>query len=164
MQPEITFRVMPTDVGPCAALLSLRVLPVQRAWVGMIADALADLACCPDSDSVAILCDQIPIGHCRIDPHGRSVAGHDFVLPTLGLRGFFIDARWQGQGLGTAALRAMFVDLVARYSAARQLALNVNGDNHVAQRLYLGAGFVDSGELYYGGRSGAQQLLLRALP
>ena len=164
MPPAITVRVMPQAVGPGAALRELRVLPAQRVWVGMIADALADLACCPDSDSMAIWRDDILVGHYRIDPHGRSIAGHDFPLPTLGLRAFFIDARWQGQGLGTAALRAMFPDLVTRYPAARQLALSVSTGNQVAMHLYLRAGFVDGGERYHGGRSGAQQLLLRPLP
>jgi GNAT superfamily N-acetyltransferase len=164
MPPAITVRVMPQAVGPGAALRELRVLPAQRVWVGMIADALADLACCPDSDSMAIWRDDILVGHYRIDPHGRSIAGHDFPLPTLGLRAFFIDARWQGQGLGTAALRAMFADLVARYPTARQLALSVSTGNQVALHLYLRAGFVDGGERYHGGRSGAQQLLLRPLP
>ena len=164
MPPSITLRVMPTAVAPCAALLDLRVRPAQRVWVGMIADALADLACCPDSDSMAIWRDDTLVGHYRIDPHGRSIAGHDFALPTLGLRAFFIDARWQGQGLGTTALRAMFPDLAARYPAARQLALSVSTGNRVALHLYLRAGFVDSGERYHGGRSGAQQLLLRPLP
>jgi RimJ/RimL family protein N-acetyltransferase len=113
---------------------------------------------------MAIWRDDILVGHYRIDPHGRSIAGHDFALPTLGLRAFFIDARWQGQGLGTAALRAMFPDLAARHPDARQLALSGSTGNHVALHLYLRAGLVDSGERYHGGRSGAQQLLLRPLP
>ncbi|MEO5810897.1 MAG: GNAT family N-acetyltransferase [Rhodanobacter sp.] len=163
-QPSITLRATPADADPCTTLLDLRVLPAQRAWVGMIADALADLARCPDSVSMTILRDDIVVGHYRIDPHPRSVAGHDFAVPTLGLRAFFIDARWQGQGLGRAALRAMLQDLPVRYPAARQLVLNVNTDNRVALRLYLGAGFADSGELYDGGHPGAQQLLLRPLP
>ncbi len=164
MQPPATVRVMPANAHLRAALLDLRVLPAQRAWVGTMTDALADLAHCPDSASMAILRDDTPVGHYRIDPHARSVAGHDFALPTLGLRAFFIDARWQGQGLGAAALHAMFIDLAERHPAARQLALSVNANNRTALRLYLRAGFVDSGELYHGGRSGAQHLLLRALP
>jgi GNAT superfamily N-acetyltransferase len=164
MPPSVTVRAVSPDTASCAALLQLRVLPAQRTWVGTIADALADIAACPASASMAILRNDIPVGHYRIDPHGRSIAGHDFALPTLGLRAFFIDAGWQGQGLGAAALRAMFPDLVARYPGARQLALSVGSDNHVAMHLYRRAGFVASGELYHGGRCGAQQLLLRPLP
>ncbi|GGY35516.1 hypothetical protein GCM10008098_30830 [Rhodanobacter panaciterrae] len=44
------------------------------------------------------------------------------------------------------------------------LVLTVNHNNHAALRLYLRAGFHDSGELYHGGRSGPQHLLLRAPP
>ena len=164
MDHPVTVRVVPTNPRQHAALLDLQVLPAQRAWVGTIANALADLAHCPDSDSMVILRDDAPVGHYRIDPHARSVAGHDFPLPTLGLRAFFIDAQWQGQGLGGAALRAMFVDLAARYCAARQLALGVSADNVAALHLYSRAGFADSGELYHGGRSGTQRLLLRPLP
>lgn len=155
---------MPANAGQRAALLDLQVLPAQRAWVGTIANALADLVQSPNSDSMAILRDDITVGHYRIDPHARSVAGHDFALPTLGLRAFFIDARVQGQGVGSAALQAMFIDLAARYPAARQLALGVSAENEVALHLYLGAGFVDGGELYHVARSGAQHLLLRGLP
>ena len=162
-QPPVTVRVMPAGAAPCAALLDLRVRSSQRPWMGSIADTLADLARCPDSDSMAILIGNTAVGHCRIDPHARSIAGHDFALPTLGLRAFFIDARWQGQGVGTRALCALLTDVAERYPAARQLALSVDTDNQVALRLYLRAGFADSGELYHGGRHRMQQLLLRPL-
>ncbi len=163
-QLPVTVRVMPAGAAPWAALLDLRVGSAQRAWMGKVADTLADLARCPGSDSMAILIGNTAVGHCRIDPHARSVAGHDFALPTLGLRAFFIDTRWQGQGVGTRALRALFTDVATRYPAARQVALSVDTDNHVALRLYLHAGFADSGELYHGSRSRMQQLLLRPLP
>lgn len=163
-QPSITLRVMPTGVEPWPELLDLCVRPEQHAWIGVIADVLADLARCPQSDSMAIMLGDAAIGHCRIDPHARSIAGHDFALPTLGLRAFFIDARWQGKGLGTSALCVLLADLAVRYPAARQLALSVDTGNHVARHLYVRAGFDDSGELYHGRHSGAQQLLLRPLP
>lgn len=164
MQQRTTVRVVPADSRLHPTLLDLTVAPAQRPWVGNIVDALADLAHCPHSDSMAILRNGTAVGHYRIDPHPRSVAGHDFALPTLGLRAFFIDARWQGQGLGSAALRALLADLATRYPDARQLALTVSCNNDAAQALYRRHGFVDSGELYHGGRSGPQQLLLHALP
>lgn len=164
MQQCVTLRVAPVDRRLRQSVLELQVLPTQRAWVGKITDALADLAQCPDSDSMAILRGDTPVGHYRIDPHPRSVAGHDFALPTLGLRAFFVDARWQRQGLGAAALRALFVDLAERHPAARQLALTVDCNNHAAQRLYRRNGFVDSDELYHGGHSGSHNLLVRGLP
>lgn len=164
MPATVAIRVVPVDDALRPRLLGLHVLPAQRDWVGAIADLLADVALCPGSEAMAILHGDTAIGYYRIEPTPRSVTGRDLELPSLGLRGFFIDATWQGRGLGQLALQAMFSDLARRHPAARQLALTVNGSNHAALRLYLRAGFSDSGELYHGGRSGPQHLLLRPLP
>lgn len=163
MQQPPAVHVTLVDSRHDAAMLALHVQPQQRAWVGLMRDVLADLARCPESESMAIWRDDTVVGHYRIDPHARSVAGYDFTIPTLGLRAFFIDARCQGQGIGKAALRAMLADLAARHPDARQLALGVSADNHVARHLYSCAGFVDRGELYHDGRGQAQYLLLREL-
>lgn len=157
-------RVAPLDAQLRPALLRLHVLPAQRDWVGAIADLLADVALCPASEPMAILRGDTPVGYYRIEPNARSVAGRGFELPSLGLRAFFIDADWQGQGLGKRALDALFVDLATRRPQARQLVLAVSRHNHAALRLYRRAGFNDGGELYHGGRSGPQLLLLRPLP
>ena len=164
MQQAVAVRVNSTSCREHAAMLKLGVRPEQGAWVGSMADTLADLARCPLSESMSIWRRHRIVGHYRIDPDARSVAGHAFVTPTLGLRAFFIDARWQGLGLGKAALRALLVDLVARHPQARQLALCVSADNRVAWQLYLHTGFSDSGELYHDGRGYAQHLLLHTLP
>ena len=156
-------RVVPVDDALRPKLLGLHVLPAQREWVGAIADLLADVAVCPGSEAMAILHADRPVGCYRIEPTSRSVTGHDLELPSLGLRGFFIDAAWQGRGLGQLALQAMFIDLARRHPRARQLALMVDRNNHAALRLYLRAGFVDSGRLYHGGRAGPQLLLWRSL-
>ena len=145
-------------------MLGLGVRAEQGAWVGSMADVLADLAHCPNSESMSIWHRHCVVGHYRIDLDARSIAGFEFAIPTLGLRAFFIDARWQGQGLGRAALEAMIPDLIARHPGVRQLALCVSADNRVARRLYLHTGFVDRGELYHDGRGHAQHLLLHALP
>lgn len=164
MQQALAVRVAPANSRDHAIMLELRVRADQRAWVGGMADVLADLARCPNSESMSIWRDRHVVGHYRIDPDARSVSGRDFVPQTLGLRAFFIDARWQGLGLGKAALDAMLVDLVTRHARARQLALCVSADNHVARHLYLHTGFVDGGELYHDGRGQAQHLLLHTLP
>ena len=156
-------RVAPVDAQLRPALLRLRVQPGQRDHVGHIGDLLADAARCPRSDSMAILHHDAPVGYYRIDPNARSVAGHDFTTPALGLRGFFIDADWQGRGWGGVALTALLADLAERREWARLLVLSVACSNLAAMRLYRRAGFGDSDARYHGGRSGAQ-LLLRALP
>ncbi len=164
MEKLSVIRVVPADARLHPALLGLRVRPEQREWVGAIADLLADVALCPGSEPMAILCGDIPVGYYRIEPSARGVVGHDFEVPALGLRAFFIDADWQGRGVGALALAALIADVIDRHRQARLLALTVNCSNHLAARLYRRAGFVDSGELYHGGRSGLQRLLLRNLP
>jgi GNAT superfamily N-acetyltransferase len=161
---DSSIRVAPVDAALRPALLRLGVLPAQRDWVRVIADLLADVALCPGSEPMAILRGDTPVGYYRIEPNARSVAGRDFAVPSLGLRAFFIDTHWQGRGYGALALAALIADLAERHRQARQLVLTVNCNNHIATQLYLRAGFIDSGELYHGGRSGPQHLLLRGLP
>jgi diamine N-acetyltransferase len=58
---------------------------------------------------------------------------------------FFIDARYQGKGYGTAALRA-FVRLVwATHTRCKQINLTVHPENHQARRVYTGVGFRPAG-------------------
>ena len=45
----------------------------------------------------------------------------------------------------------------------RLLALTVHCDNHIALQAYRNAGFIDSGRMYFGERSGPQHVLLRTL-
>lgn len=59
---------------------------------------------------------------------------------------FFIDQRYQGQGYGSRSLQA-FLRLVAeQHPACHVLQLTVHPENHLAQRLYIRAGFEPSGE------------------
>jgi RimJ/RimL family protein N-acetyltransferase len=160
--PDI--RVSPVQPAWLSALLALRVADEQRAFVGAVADQLADIAHCPGSEAMAILRHDVPIGFYRIETRADSIAGRAFAQPTLGLRAFFIDQRWQGQGLGQQALAALLSDLATGHPVARQVALTVNVRNVAAIALYRRAGFVDTGELYHGGPAGPQHLLLYALP
>ena len=156
--------VVPVDATLHPALLHLRVHPEQASFVGRISDLLADAAQCPACKPMAILCGDTPVGYYRIEPNARGVAGHDFGEPALGLRSFFIDAGWQGRGLASQALQAMFADLAHHHPQARRLVLTVNCRNEVAVHLYLRHGFIDDGRLYHGGPSGPQHLLWRPLP
>jgi GNAT superfamily N-acetyltransferase len=164
MPERPVIRVVPVDHEMRPALLRLRVRPAQLDYVGPIDSLLADAALCPGSEPMAILHGVTPVGYYRLEANARSVAGHDFEVPALGLRTFLIDADWQGRGIATVALTALVADLVMRHPVARLLVLTVNCNNHAALHLYLRAGFHDSGELYHGGRSGPQHLLLRVLP
>jgi GNAT superfamily N-acetyltransferase len=164
MPDRAAIRVVPVSPDWRDALLALRVTGPQRDFVSDIGPSLADAELCPGSTPMAILHGQTPVGYYRIEADARSIADRDFAQPALGLRSFFIDHRWQGRGLATWALRALIADLGQRHPEARLLVLLVNGRNLAALRLYLRARFVDTGELYHGGRSGPQHLLWRTLP
>lgn len=164
MRKPPTIRVVPVSAEWRAALLQLRVTPPQRDFVSDIEASLLDAENCPGSAPMAILRDDEPVGYYRIEASAQSIADRDFDRPALGLRSFFIDHRWQGQGLALQALQALIADLVVRYPEAQLLVLLVNCRNPTALRMYLRAHFVDTGELYHGGRSGPQHLLWRALP
>jgi RimJ/RimL family protein N-acetyltransferase len=157
-------RVVPVDGSLHSAVLALRVHPAQQAFVGRTVDLLADAHSRASCEPMAILLDERPIGLYCIETVARCIAGRDFDRPALGLRGFLIDADWQGQGLGMRALAALLADLATRHPHARLLVLSVDEDNAGARRLYQEAGFTDSGERYHGGRAGAPHLLLRELP
>jgi RimJ/RimL family protein N-acetyltransferase len=164
MPDRAAIRVVPVSPEWRDALLSLRVTEPQRDFVSDIEPSLSDAERCPGSTPMAILCGEIPVGYYRIEAHARSLTGRDFDRPALGLRSFFIDHRWQGRGVATRALQVLIADLDKRYPEARLLVLLVNDRNLAAVRLYLRACFVDTGELYHGGRSGPQHLLWRTLP
>jgi len=161
-RPDI--RVVPADATRYPTLLQLDVHGPQHDFVGAIAVSLADAALCEASEPMAILCHDEPIGFYRIEKQARSIVDMEFERPALGLRSFFIDARWQGQGLGTLALAAVMRDLAQRYPTARDVVLTVNLRNEAALTLYRHAGFKEADGLYHGGRSGPQYVMLRALP
>ncbi|HTV85076.1 MAG TPA: GNAT family N-acetyltransferase [Dyella sp.] len=164
MPDRAAIRVVPVSPPWRDALLSLRVTAPQRDFVSDIEPSLIDAERCQGSTPMAILRGEVPVGYYRIEAQARSLADCDFDRPAVGLRSFFIDYRWQGQGLATQALQALIGDLAGRHPEAQLLVLLTHGRNLPALRLYLRAGFVDTGQLYHGGRSGPQHLLWRALP
>ncbi|WP_235186606.1 GNAT family N-acetyltransferase [Dyella japonica] len=152
------------DASLRPALLALGVSDEQYAFVGRIDASLADAEACEGSEPMAILRNGEPIGFYRLERHARSVADMPFDHTTVGLRSFFIDARWQGQGLGALALVALMQDVARRHPAVRAMVLTVNVRNTPALALYRRAGFREAGGLYHGGRSGPQHVMLCPLP
>ena len=78
---------------------------------------------------------------------------------SLGIRGFLIDYRHQGQGIAKQALRELPSYAAANYFKFQHLYLTVNCRNLPAYHLYLKSGFQDSGELYWGGSVGPQHIM-----
>ena len=157
-------RVCPVTPALREAVLHLQVRPEQDGFVSPPARTLPDAELCPDSEPMAILLGEVPVGYYRIERNARSLTGRDEDADALGLRSFQLDAAWQGRGLGAIAMAALLADLVQRHPQARRLVLTVNRDNAAALALYRRAGFADSGTLYHGGRSGPQHVLRLTLP
>jgi len=81
------------------------------------------------------------------------------------LRGFLIDSRSQGRGLGTLAARAAVEEarkLTARLGGGQAgVVLSVNERNPAGMAAYSKAGFVDTGR-YLGGNAGPQRTMYKA--
>ncbi|NUY54989.1 MULTISPECIES: GNAT family N-acetyltransferase [Salinivibrio] len=89
---------------------------------------------------------------------------YDFCPPkTLGLRMFVVDARYQGQGLGTGAVKALLKYLPVAYRDFNWVYLTVNCQNPAAKACYQKGGFTDTGELYWGGAAGPQHIMYAAI-
>lgn len=154
-------RVTPVTPELTPAVRALRVAADQYAYVGAIEVNLLDAERTPDSEAMAILSDDSVIGFYRLDHAPGIVASKPLGAGAVGLRAFLLDRAWQGRGLAAPALRAACGDLRRRHPRARLLALNVDCRNLAAIRAYRNAGFVDSGDLVFGGAAGPQRLMLR---
>ena len=158
--PDI--RVAPVTPALSAQVRALRVAPEQYSFVGDIVFNLVDAERDPRSDAMAILDGDEVIGFYRLD-YAPTIVAWEPVPASVGLRAFMIDRSHQGRGFGTLAIAACCADLRRRHPERRLLALNVNCINRGAIRAYRKAGFVDTGELYFGGKAGPQHLMLRSL-
>ncbi|MCB1343328.1 MAG: GNAT family N-acetyltransferase [Pseudooceanicola sp.] len=139
-----------------ATVAHIAVHPAQERFSGTPADAFAHHQ--PTSDLHVIRLDGGAVGLFRIDR--AYAADHWFARPDEpGLKSFMIDAGRQGQGVGTAAVRALDAYLPARYPGIRSVVLTVNMANPAAIRTYRAGGFVDTGEIYEGGRAGPQLVM-----
>ncbi|QIA66081.1 GNAT family N-acetyltransferase [Vibrio astriarenae] len=89
---------------------------------------------------------------------------NDFVpVRSLGLKTFVIDPAFQGQGIGQRAVNALPAYIKKHYPKFNTIYLTVNCKNEAAKHCYIKGGFIDSGELYYGGPVGPQHILYQDL-
>lgn len=134
----------------------LTVHPDQLRFAGTVAEAFDKPR--SDLDFHAILQGDDAVGFFKID-RGYPLA-HGFAQPgDLGLRAVIVNATKQGQGIGTAAMRALPGYLRGRYPQARRLWLTVNLQNPVAIASYRRGGFQDTGAIWPHGDAGPQQIM-----
>jgi RimJ/RimL family protein N-acetyltransferase len=139
-------------------VLALGPRPDQEGYSGVPRQTLAD-ATRRGALPVAMLLDgSTPAGFFVLDAAG--VPGGGRVRDAVGLRAFFVDARFQGRGVGGAALRALPAFAREHFPKARCVVLTVNTSNPIARHTYLRAGFRDTGEMFFGGVLGPQQVLV----
>jgi len=139
-----------------ARVAHIRVHPDQIRFSGTVAEAFET-----DEDGVdfhAILQGRDAVGFFKIDRHYPET--YPFARPgELGLRAFIVDAARQGEGLGTAAIRALPAYLRDLYPSAPAVVLSVNYSNPPAIRAYLSGGFADTGEMWPHGSAGPQHIM-----
>lgn len=150
----------PLTLADRARVAHLTVNPDQLRFAGTVADAFD--APHPDVDFHAMMRGDTPVGFFKID-RGYPTA-HGFAEPgDLGLRAVIVDAAQQGQGIGTAAMRALPAYLRGHYPQARRLWLTVNLQNPAAIASYLKGGFRDTGAIWPHGNAGPQHIMRLSL-
>ena len=130
---------------------TLQVHAEQLAYSGDIHCALNSLLVNPNPAAVkgfTLLVDEIPVAFLLLKrppclPHWADA--HSATLHALQ-----VDRAQQGRGFGKACLQALPEAARQAWPEIKALELSVDADNVAAMGLYLGAGWVDSGEAYKG--------------
>ncbi|EZP63320.1 MULTISPECIES: N-acetyltransferase [unclassified Pseudomonas] len=129
---------------------AIEVHPEQLPFCGDMYCALNSLLAKPSPGvkGFALLADDIPVAFLLLKrppclPHWADA--HSATL-----HAFQVDRRQQGRGFGKACLQALPAAAIETWPQIKALELSVDTDNVAAMGLYLGAGWVDSGEAYKG--------------
>ncbi|PTT61640.1 GNAT family N-acetyltransferase [Arthrobacter sp. HMWF013] len=142
----------------------MELLPGQSTFVGdPLRMALAGLA--EDSRFPYVIeADGYAVGVLTLQSGAAGLAGWPDQNSAWLLRGFLIDRRHQGQGLGPLAAASAVetaAKLTARLGTAETgVVLSVNEGNPAGRSAYRRAGFEDRGQ-YLGGSSGPQRIMYR---
>ena len=163
MSSAVSVYVTPVKPSMCSAVRALQVRPGQGAYAGDAALNLASAQDDPQSEAMAVIADDGVVGFYRLDFTHNAIIGRHLGAPSVGVRAFLIDARQQGRGIGQRAAVALCEDVRRRHPDRRLLLLLVHCRNLAGIAVYRKAGFIDTGELFGGGRAGPQHLMLRSL-
>jgi len=146
-------------------IAELEVTDEQRKFVG---DPLRMMLVALDEDSrypFVVDSDGSAVGVLTLQSGAATLAGWADDDSVWLLRGFLIDRRHQGKGLGPLAATSA-VDAAAKLTARRGtheagVVLSVNEGNPAGLSAYRAAGFVDHGQ-YLGGSAGPQRTMYRS--
>ncbi|MHC6595083.1 GNAT family N-acetyltransferase [Arthrobacter sp. C152] len=159
------------DGDACAvqlgAVAELELAPGQERFVGdPLRMALAGLSE-PARRPYVIESAGAAVGVLTLQAGAARLAGWPDDLSAWLLRGFLIDRRHQGSGLGTRAAAAAAeaaLKLTMRHCSGESgVVLSVNEANPAGLAAYRRAGFVDCGP-YTGGSAGPQRTMFRSFP
>lgn len=143
-------------------LEQLEILPEQLPFSGDIYCALNTLLVRPSGDIAGfiLLVDGEPKGFFMLKR--RSCLPHWAAQDSATLHALQVDRQVQGQGLGRIFLQGLPEAARTTWPDIRQIMLSVDADNLAAMKLYLGLGWVDTGEAYEG-RIGFERRLVLGL-
>lgn len=143
-------------------LNAIEVHPEQLPFCGDMYCALNSLLAKPSPGvkGFALLADDVPVAFLLLKrppclPHWADAH-------SANLHALQVDRRQQGRGFGKACLLALPAAALEAWPQIKGLELSVDTDNVAAMGLYLGLGWVDSGEAYKG-RVGYERRLSLAL-
>jgi len=143
-------------------LNAIEVHPEQLPFCGDMYCALNSLLAKPSPGvkGFALLADDVPVAFLLLKRPPCLPDWADAHSATL--HALQVDRRQQGRGFGKACLLALPAAALEAWPQIKGLELSVDTDNVAAMGLYLGLGWVDSGEAYKG-RVGYERRLSLAL-
>ena len=137
----MTLRLQPVTWENFSAVIALTVAPEQAEFVAPNVKSIAEAYLEPTWTPLAI--------YAGDDLVGFTLFGRDDETGRWWLMRYMIDAKHQGKGYGTAALR-MVIDLMVERHGCDEIFLDYSPGNDVAARLYARIGFVPTGEMQGG--------------
>lgn len=146
------------------ALLALRPYPEQEQFSASADRTLPEAMANPARTPFAVLAGGEPVGFGVLDREGYLDELVDAPERAVLLRAFYVGARHQGRGYGTAAAAQVPQLAGELFADAELVVLTVNERNPAAVAAYSRAGFRDTGARYLGGDAGPQRVLVAAVP
>ncbi|WP_122072747.1 GNAT family N-acetyltransferase [Pseudophaeobacter sp. EL27] len=145
-------RLRPVGLQELDLVHHIQVEPDQTLYSGTVRQAFETAE--DGVDFHAIFLQSKAIGFFKIDrAYGLAQADE------LGLRGFMIDRQHQKKRYATRALQVLPDYLHQHYPYQTGLVLTVDLQNLNALNLYRKNGFLDSGEMHFGGLFGLQRVM-----